>query len=571
MRVKLKAVFLVSPIHVLPLNDYCRNPKTALLRGNQFLHCATGSLLRSFCIQESNMSLVGSAALFRGRELYSLKDDNVSSGLSTSGFYSDSDSYDPKYFLDSPSSSDVLGNPLHSDLVASTHNSFGYASELDSPGKVVYDEDKLRLKLQELEKALLEDDDHSHRMEIDGDLFDSPKESSSSDSNLSITTTNKETTVLTPKTLKCMLFECASLIHNGDFKEASSMINVLRLHVSIQGDPSERISAYMVEALVSRMAVSGKGLYQALRCKEAPSNDRLSAMQVLFEVCPCFRFGFMAANGAILEASRDEERVHIIDFDVNQGSQYYTLLQTLARNPGKRPHVRLTGVDDPESVQRPVGGLKIIGQRLEQLAKDLGLSFEFKAIPSETALVSPSKLGCRHGEALIVNFAFQLHHLPDESVSTVNLRDQLLRMIKGLKPKLVTVVEQDMNTNTSPFLQRFAEAYNYYNAVFESLDSTLPRASQDRINVEKHCLARDIINVVACEGVERIERYEVAGKWRSRMMMAGFETCPISRNVQSEIKKLIQQYSDRYKVKEEKGGLHFGWEEKTLIVSSAWR
>lgn len=516
------------------------------------------------------MSLVGSAALFRGRELYSLKDDNVSSGLSTSGFSSDSDSYE-KYFLDSPLSSVALGNPFQSTLVASKQNSFGYASELDSPGKIDYDEDQLRLKFQELKKALFEDDDHSHRMEIDGESFDSPKESSSSDSNLSITTTNNETTALTPQSVKCMLFDCASLIHNGDFKEASNMINVLRQHVSIQGDPSERISAYMVEALVSRMAVSGKGLYRALRCKEAPSNDRLSAMQVLFEVCPCFRFGFMAANGAILEASRDEERVHIIDFDVNQGSQYYTLLQTLARSPGKRPHVRLTGVDDPESVQRPVGGLKIIGQRLEELAKDLDLSFEFKAIPSETALVSPSKLGCCLGEALIVNFAFQLHHLPDESVSTVNLRDQLLRMIKGLKPKLVTVVEQDMNTNTSPFLQRFAEAYNYYNAVFESLDSTLPRASQDRINVEKHCLARDIINVVACEGVERIERYEVAGKWRSRMMMAGFETCPISRNVQSEIKKLIQQYSERYKVKEERGGLHFGWEEKTLVVSSAWR
>ncbi|KAL0326091.1 UNVERIFIED_CONTAM: Scarecrow-like protein 1 [Sesamum radiatum] len=87
-----------------------------------------------------------------------------------------------------------------------------------------------------------------------------------------------------------------------------------------------------------------------------------------------FRFGFMTANGAILEACKDEKRVHIIDFDVNQGSQYYTLLQTLAKSPGKRPHVRLTGVDDPESVQRAVGGLKIIGQRLEQLAEDLQLS-----------------------------------------------------------------------------------------------------------------------------------------------------------------------------------------------------
>ncbi|KAI3464605.1 hypothetical protein Pfo_021268 [Paulownia fortunei] len=575
------------------------------------------------------MSLVRSAALFGNHELYSMKDGNNSSGLSTSIFNSDnceitytsesysSDSYEPKYLLDSPSEefvhtsgSDVSENPFHqprsssyqlmagknsfnSSLVTSRHNSYQFNYEsgcLDSrsPDPIDYDEDKMRLKLQELEKELLDDhaandddsDNHDHSMEIDGEwsdttcyalLHDSPKESSSSDSVLSSITSTKEisfTTTLTPKSL---LFECAAAIHHGNFEEASRMISVLRHRVSIQGEPSERIAAYMVEALAARVATSGRGLYKALKCKEPPSSDRLSAMQVLFEVCPCFRFGFMAANGAILEAFKDEKRVHIIDFDINQGSQYYTLLQTLAKTPGKRPHVRLTGVDDPESVQRAVGGLKIIGQRLEQLAEDLQLSFEFHAVAAETALVSPSILDCQPGEALVVNFAFQLHHMPDESVSTVNLRDQLLRMVKSLKPKLVTVVEQDVNTNTAPFLSRFAEAYNYYSAVFESLDATLARDSQDRMNVEKQCLARDIINVVACEGEERIERYEVAGKWRARMSMAGFSSCPISRNVNNEIRRLIEQYSRRYKVKEETGALHFGWEDKILIVSSAWR
>jgi hypothetical protein len=180
-------------------------------------------------------------------------------------------------------------------------------------------------------------------------------------------------------------------------------------------------------------------------------------------------------------------------------------------------------------------------------------------------------LNCRQGEALVVNFAFQLHHMPDESVSTVNERDQLLRLGKGLNPKLVTVVELDVNTNTTPFFQRFVEAYNYYSAVFESLDVTLPRESQDRMNVERQCLARDIVNTVACEGEDRIERYEVAGKWRARMTMAGFISSPMSTNVSDEIRKLVKAYCDRYKIKEEKGALHFGWEDKNLIVASAWR
>nr|WUR05471.1 GRAS transcription factor 26 [Rheum palmatum] len=409
-------------------------------------------------------------------------------------------------------------------------------------------------------------------------VHDSPKESSSLDSNISSissSSNNKEVSVAMNPTHddpKPLLFECASAISEGRFEDASNMINELRQMVSIHGEPSQRIAAYMVEGLAARLESSGKFLYKALKCKEPPSSDRLAAMQILFEGCPCFKFGFMTANGAIMEAMRGEKAVHLVDFDINQGNQYITLLQSVAKQSNnKPPRIRLTGIDDPESVQRPIGGLSNIGQRLEKLAEFLGVPFSFRAVPAKASDVVPAMLSCHPGEALVVNFAFQLHHMPDESVSTVNERDQLLRMVKGLNPKLVTVVEQDINTNTTPFLVRFSEAYSYYAAVFESLDVTFPRDSQDRMNVEKQCLARDVVNVVACEGEERIERYEVAGKWRARMAMAGFVSSPISGNVGDAIRQLIKGYCDRYKVKEEMGSLCFGWEDKNLIVASAWK
>ncbi|KAL5776773.1 hypothetical protein ACOSP7_009699 [Xanthoceras sorbifolium] len=587
------------------------------------------------------MSLVTSAepstTSYRNSKLYSLKGSTDSSALSTQVFSSDkhkmmyttdsycSESYE-KYFLDSPteelvhpSSSAVSENSFHPQDASSyqlrvglnsnmagqnpLNSSFmsmrlrdGYPSnsksdylESPSPDQLDYDEVTMRLKLEELERALLDDNDVDYDndmfatgqdMEIDGEwsdpvqnvpFHDSPKESSSSDSILSSISSNKEVSQISPRSPKQLLIDCAAVLSEGNIQEATVIINELRQMVSIQGDPPQRIAAYMVEGLAARMAASGKFLYKALKCKEPPSDDRLAAMQILFEVCPCFKFGFMAANGAIIEAFRDEKIVHIIDFDINQGSQYITLIQTIASRPGKPPHLRLTGVDDPESVQRSVGGLQMIGLRLEKLAEALGVPFEFHTVPSKTSIVTPSVLDCRPGEALIVNFAFQLHHMPDESVSTVNQRDQLLRMVKSLNPKLVTVVEQDVNTNTAPFFPRFIEAYNYYSAVFASLDATLPRESQDRMNVERQCLARDIVNIVACEGEERIERYEVAGKWRARMKMAGFTSCPVSQNVIDMIQKLIKQYCDRYKMREEMDLLHFGWEDKSLIVASAWR
>ncbi|KAK6939972.1 Transcription factor GRAS [Dillenia turbinata] len=546
------------------------------------------------------MSLVRSAEIsappYGNVKLYSPKGSNDTTGLPNQRFSSDKrkymytqesycSEYDPKYFLDSPSE-----ELIHPSGMSGAQSSYQANSESNylgsqSPNTVNYDEEKVRLKLQELERALLDDNDEmcssDQQMEMDCEwsdpiqnvlLHDSPKESSSSaDSNVTSISSSKEITSVPPRTPRQMLLDCANAIYEGNIDEATVMINELRQMVSIQGDPQQRIAAYMMEGLAARIAASGKFLYKALKCKEAPTLDRLSAMQILFEVCPCFRFGFMSANGAILEAIRDEKRVHIIDFDINQGSQYYTLIETLASQFAKPPHVKLTGVDDPESVQRAIGGLNLIGKRLESLAEALGVPFEFRAVASNTSMVSPAMLNCQPGEALVVNFAFQLHHMPDESVSTVNERDQLLRLVKSLKPKLVTVVEQDVNTNTAPFLPRFVEAYNYYSAVFESLEATLPRESQDRMNVERQCLARDIVNVVACEGDERIERYEVAGKWRARMMMAAFTPCPMSTNVKDEICKLIKRYSERFKMKDEMGALHFGWEEKNLIVASAWR
>ncbi|KAA0037785.1 scarecrow-like protein 1 [Cucumis melo var. makuwa] len=557
---------------------------------------------------------------YGSRKLYSLKGTNSAPDLSTQRFGSEkhrtmymndtycSESYE-KYFLDFPieelAISGISTNSCHPnawvDSLSPLCNSFtvfdacqsnsdSACLESTSPEELDFEDDQVRRKLQELERDLLGDPDaadydvemltNGQNMEIDSEwansiqdalLHDSPKESSSSDSNFSTISSNKDASQLSSQNPRQMLLECAFAISEENYEEASAMIKQLRCVVSIQGDPSQRIAAYMVEGLAARLLESGKCLYKALRCKEPPSSDRLAAMQILFEVCPCFKFGFMAANCAILEAAKDEKKIHIIDFDVSQGTQYIKLIQMFAALPGKPPHLRLTGVDDPESVQRPIGGLRHIGQRLEQLAKALRVPFEFRAIASNASDVTPSMLASKPGEALIVNFAFLLHHMPDESVSTVNQRDRLLRMVKSLNPKLVTVVEQDMNTNTTPFFSRFVEAYNYYAAVYDSLDATLPRDSQDRINVESQCLAKDIVNIVACEGEERVERYEVAGKWRARMMMAGFTSCSMSQNVTDPIRKLVEEYCDRFKMYEEMGTLHFGWEEKSLIVTSAWR
>ncbi|TKY48998.1 Chitin-inducible gibberellin-responsive protein 1 [Spatholobus suberectus] len=334
-----------------------------------------------------------------------------------------------------------------------------------------------------------------------------------------------------PNNLKQLLISCANALSENNMKEFDQLVGKARDAVSINGEPIQRLGAYMVEGLVARKEASGNSIYPALRCREPEGNELLSYMQLLFEICPYLKFSYMAANGAIAEACRNEDRIHIIDFQIAQGTQWMTLLQALAARPGGAPHVRITGIDDPVSKYARGGGLDVVGKRLALMSEKFGIPVEFHGVPVFAPDVTREMLDIRPGEALAVNFSLQLHHTADESVHVSNPRDGLLRLVKSLSPKVTTLVEQESNTNTTPFFNRFIETLDYYLAIFESIDVTLPRDSKERINVEQHCLARDIVNIIACEGKERVERHELFGKWKSRLTMAGFRQCPLSSYV----------------------------------------
>ncbi|VFQ82558.1 unnamed protein product [Cuscuta campestris] len=341
------------------------------------------------------------------------------------------------------------------------------------------------------------------------------------------------------------------------------------------GDPIQRLGAYMIEGLVARKEASGRNICRALRCHEPAGTmrDLLSYMHVLYETWPYLKFGCMAANGAIARACRGDDRIHIIDFQVGHGSQWMTLLQALATRPGGAPYVRITGIQDPLSSYSTHGVGSVVGERLAAMSERFNIPVEFHNVPVFASLITRDMLGIRPGECLAVNFPLQLHKTPDESVDVTNPRDRLLRMVKSLSPRVVTLVEQESNTNTAPFFPRFREAMDYYSAMFESLD-VVPGMNtthtRERIIVEQHCLARDLVNIIACEGKEREERHEMFGKWKSRFTMAGFRQLPLSPYVNSVIKDLLGTYSQHYTLVEEDGAMLLGWKERNLISTSAW-
>ena len=75
-----------------------------------------------------------------------------------------------------------------------------------------------------------------------------------------------------------------------------------------------------------------KGLY--LKCRLQVVCELFSYMLLLYEVCPYFKFGYLAAKGSIAEATKNEDKVHIINFQILQGGPCVTLILGLARQPG---------------------------------------------------------------------------------------------------------------------------------------------------------------------------------------------------------------------------------------------
>uniref|UniRef100_A0A0E0ECS6 Uncharacterized protein n=1 Tax=Oryza meridionalis TaxID=40149 RepID=A0A0E0ECS6_9ORYZ len=370
--------------------------------------------------------------------------------------------------------------------------------------------------------------------------------------------------------VKQLLTRCAEALSEDRTEEFHKLVQEARGVVSINGEPIQRLGAYLLEGLVARHGNSGTNIYHALKCREPESKELLSYMRILYNICPYFKFGYMAANGAIAEALRTENNIHIIDFQIAQGTQWITLIQALAARPGGPPRVRITGIDDPVSEYARGEGLDIVGKMLKSMSEEFKIPLEFTPLSVYATQVTKEMLEIRPGEALAVNFTLQLHHTPDESVDVNNPRDGLLRMVKGLSPKVTTLVEQESHTNTTPFLMRFGETMEYYSAMFESIDANLPRDNKERISVEQHCLAKDIVNIIACEGKDRVERHELLGKWKSRLTMAGFRPYPLSSYVNSVIRKLLACYSDKYTLDEKDGAMLLGWRSRKLISASAW-
>ncbi|XP_078154414.1 scarecrow-like protein 21 [Carex rostrata] len=399
---------------------------------------------------------------------------------------------------------------------------------------------------------------------------------SSSPSNSSSSTASSSASYSPPVSAmssRQLLSDTATAIAEGNLEMALANMAILKRNVNSNSDTEQRLTRMMVTSLATR--INSSMVTQLLATNpivELCGPEQRAATQLLHDTSPCFKLGLLAANLAILGVTGGS-RLHLIDFDIGTGSQHAGLIQALGG--GRRNVVfKITVVLDPTSPFTPVAttNARLVGERLKKVAERVAVDFRFNMVTCRVTDLDRLLLGCEHGETLAVNLAFSLSRVPDESVTSANPRDELLRRVRSLGPHVVTLVEQEMNGNTAPFTSRFSEAYNYYGAILDSLEATFGRDSIARARVEA-ALAHKVVNLVSREGAERVERCEMLGKWRSRMSMAGLVPVPLGPAIVDHLRTRLNSVRPNtgFMVKEESGGIGFGWTGRILTMASAWR
>ncbi|GJN21855.1 hypothetical protein PR202_gb09376 [Eleusine coracana subsp. coracana] len=461
--------------------------------------------------------------------------------------------------------------------------------------------------LQELEKTLLGDDDEDEETEAAGSAVTNsgwgettvqeltsitgrtPRPShhpvttattpmsrwSPSDSTSSTTSSTASSSPPTSAaSSRQLLSDAAAAVADGNQATAAAHLAVLKISANPRGDAEQRLVAMMGAALSSRVGPSSPPQHLlGLHEHDLYSVEHRAAWQLLHDVSPCFGLALHGANLAILDAAAGHRAVHVVDFDVSV-AQHVALIQALPAGTS----LRVTAVLDPTSPFTPAAAqaLAATAERLKRQAQQSGVEFRFRAVSCKAEEVDASRLGCQpqpqgpgEEEALAVNLAFMLARVPDESVSPANPRDTLLRRVRALRPRVVTLVEQEASTNTAPLGARLADACAHYGAVLESLDATMARDSAHRARAER-ALSRKARNAVAAEGADRVERCEVFGKWRARFGMAGLRPVPLEQGVADRVRARLGPARPGFDVKVDNGRLGIGWMGRVVTVASAW-
>ncbi|XXG56875.1 hypothetical protein AAC387_Pa03g4182 [Persea americana] len=381
-----------------------------------------------------------------------------------------------------------------------------------------------------------------------------------------------------------LLLQCARAIAEKNSPRVQQLMWMLNELSSPYGDTEQKLGAYFLQALFCRMTDSGERCHRTLvsATEKTCSFESTRKMVLKFqEVSPWATFGHVACNGAILEAFEGESKLHIVDISNTYCTQWPTLLEALAtRSSDDTPHLRITTVVAARAGGAGAGSpavqkvMKEIGNRMEKFARLMGVPFKFNVVHhgGDLSDMNFEEIEINDEEALVVNCIGTLH----STAPIDSHRDAVIAAFRRLQPKIVTVVEEeadlDVGTDGPDFIRGFQECLRWFSVYFESLDESFPRASNERLMLER-AAGRALVDLVSCPLAESVERRETAGRWSRRLQAAGFAPSAFSDDVADDVRALLRRYRDGWSMTPGTGdaGVFLAWKDQPVVWACAWK
>lgn len=401
-----------------------------------------------------------------------------------------------------------------------------------------------------------------------------------------------------------LLVHCANAIESNDATLAQQILWVLNNIAPPDGDSNQRLTCAFLRALITRAAKSGTCKMLAAmanaHCNLVVHNHKFSVIELasFVDLTPWHRFGFTAANAAILEAVDGCSVVHIVDFSLTHCMQIPTLIDAIANRFEGPPRLKLTVAGATEDVP-PMLDLSYeeLGTKLVNFARSRNVMLEFRVIPSSYAdgfasLIEQMRVQqlvyAESGEALVINCHMMLHYIPEETLNpsttfsslnpysleyysstSISLRSLFLKAIRSLEPTIVVLVDEDADLTANNLVCRLRSAFNYLWIPYDLVDTFLPRGSKQREWYEA-AVCWKVENVIAHEGLQRVERLEPKSRWVQRMRNANFRGITFGEEAVSELKTMLDEHAAGWGLKKEEDDLVLTWKGHNAVFASAW-
>jgi hypothetical protein len=372
--------------------------------------------------------------------------------------------------------------------------------------------------------------------------------------------------------LRTLLIHCAQAVATDDRRSATELLKQIRLHARADGDGTQRLAHCFAEGLHARLAGTGGMVHQSLMATRVSAADMLKAYQ-LYMAAICFKkVPFLFSNVTICNAALGKKKIHIIDYGIQYGFQWPCLLRMMSGREGGPPEVRITGIDLPQPGFRPKERMEETGRRLSKYASEFNVRFKYQAIAAaKMESIRKEDLNIDPEETLIVNCLFQFKNLMDESVVIESPRDIVLTNIRKMRPH--TFIHAIVNASFSApfFVTRFRVVLFFYSALFDILDTTTPRNNEQRMLIEQNIFGRAALNVIACEGTDRVERPETYKQWQTRNQRAGLKQLPLNPQVIERVRDNVKNnYHKDFVIDVDHQWLLSGWKGRILYAISTW-